>query len=211
VLPLQDLLTKILADLTVADEYYALPLRYFTGVMEELTDDGSHGTKKFHPWRDRMLTFHGENTKGGAFPAADVRQIADIGVEVVGKIARVTGIPLHYWIAGEGDFPSGEALRTAEARLIAKCADLQDDWGPQWSKVLELCGYDVSPKWTDPVRLTESEKLERLAQKKALGVPWEQLMSEMGYDEAEVTKMRGQKDAEEKRKADVFAQSFDAG
>jgi hypothetical protein len=55
------------------------------------------------------------------------------------EIARVSGTPLHYLFITRGDFPSGEAMKSAEARFTSKVEKLQGSWGNQWEDLLALC------------------------------------------------------------------------
>jgi len=213
VLPLQDVLNKELADVIIAGEFFALPMRIFTGVQDEVNPaTGKSAAEEFNPRRDRNLFFNGEGTKAVQLDPADLRAMAEVTDSVALKIARVTGVPLHYLVLGQGNFPSGEALRTAESRLVSRCTDLQDEWGPQWAAVMGLLGCpEVEPRWQDPAHITEMEKLNMLLLRKQLGVPWEELMEDMGYDEVEIEEMEAEKERSIEMAQSAFSRSFDAG
>jgi hypothetical protein len=85
-------------------------------------------------------------------------------------------------------FPSGESLRKAETRFLAKVRDRQEQFGVVWEEVmsfaLRLAGYpDVSltTRWEDPSPANEREVLENLRIKRDLGVSPEQILREAGY------------------------------
>lgn len=213
VLPLQDVLNKTLADMLIASEFFALPMRVFTGVTAEIDPrTGKTQAETFDPRRDRNLFFGGTDTRAFTLPAGDLRQVVEITDSIALKIARVTGVPLHYLVLGQGQFPSGEALRTAEARLVSRVTDLHDEWGPRWSEVMALMGVpDVEVKWVDPAHITESERIETLEAKRRLGVPWEELMKDLGYGPDEIPLLQAMKDDERRTAGAAFSAAFDAG
>lgn len=213
VVPLQDILNKSLADMLIASEFFALPMRVFTGVT--LTRDPKTGktqADEFDPRKDRHMFFGGTDTKAFTLPSGDIRQAIEITDAIAVKIARVSGVPMHYLTIGQGQFPSGEALRTAEARLVSKVDDLHDEWGPVWSDAMALLGIiEAEPVWLDPAHVTETERLERLASRKDLGVPWEETMKGLGYDDPEkLADLYRQKDDEAVTAGAAFGKAFDA-
>ena len=87
-------------------------------------------------------------------------------------------------------FPSGESLRKAETRFLAKVRDRQEQFGAVWadamSFALKVAGHrDVSliTNWEDASPVSEREMLENLRLKKELGISVEQALSEVGWDE----------------------------
>lgn len=211
VIPLQDLLNKELADLLVASEFFALPMRVFTGVrMTRDLETGTTIAEEFNPRRDRTLFFGNEDVKVTQLAGADLRPLLEVTDGIALKVARVTGVPVHYLTLGTGSFPSGEALRTAEARLVAKVDDLHDEWTGAWRAAARLLGYDIEPVWMDADRLTESERLERLRARKDLGLPWARVMREMGFSADEIETLRAERDAERLSASEAYARAFDA-
>lgn len=213
VVPLQNMLNKTLADMLIASEFHALPLRVLTGVQPVYDPTtGKSNIETFDPKNDRFMFFGGTDTRAFSLPAGDLKMIADMTDAIALKVARVTGCPLHYLLLGTGGFPSGEALRTAESRLIASVRDLQDAWTEPWQEVAALLGYDgAKPVWSDPARLTESERLERAAQKKALGLPQREVYVEMGYDEEQADALYAARQAETEAARQQYLKDFSAG
>lgn len=211
VLPLQDVLNKQMADLLIASEFFAMPMRIFTGVQDEVNPvTGKSMAQDFNPRRDRNLFFGGSDTKATQLPSADLKAATELTDASALKIARVTGVPMHYLVLGQGQFPSGEALRTAEARLVSKVDDLHDEWGPQWAALMELLGIDAQPVWTDPAHITETERLERLETQKRLGVPWRQTMLDLGYTSEQIDEMEAWKHESVATAQSAFSSAFDA-
>lgn len=211
VLPLQDILNKQLADLLIASEFFALPMRIFTGVEAEVDPKtGLTQAETFDPRKHRNLFFGSENTKAHQLPAADLAAAATLTDSTAVKIARTTGVPLHYLVLGSGDFPSGEALRTAEARLVSKVTDLHDEWSGAWSEVAGLCGYEATPVWRDAAHITQTEKLERIEARMRLGVPWRQTMLDLGYTDDQVTAMEAWRDDDRMSAAQAMERALDS-
>jgi len=113
-------------------------------------------------------------------------------------IARVTGTPLHYFYHGGGTPPSGEALKTAEARLTAKVYDKSVAFGAVWEDVFRLAlaiagdempdGLDA--QWEDTTPRDETAVLNNVVTKvKELGMGLVQAYRELGYSEKEARRI----------------------
>ena len=139
VLPLQDALNKTLCDMLVAQEFSAFPQRWATGIeVGETDDNGRPKNPPFDYGVDRMLTAPQAESRFGAFPSTDLRQYVEVQENLRSEIARVSGTPLHYLFITRGDFPSGEAMKSAEARFTRKVEQRQAAFGNQWEDMLAL-------------------------------------------------------------------------
>jgi hypothetical protein len=214
VLPLQNALNKEFLDMLVGSEYHALPQRWITG-LEVLRDENGKAMKPFEPGADKVWTVANEQARFGQFDAANLEQFLKVQDNIRTEVARLTGIPLHYFMVGTGQYPSGEALRTAEARLVKKVATRSEDFGDVWEDVMKFAlslegkGGDVKleTRWVDPRSISDEDVLNGLVLKKEIGVSDEQLLSEAGYGDDDVQRMM-----EEKQKAmEQQQRQFDAG
>ena len=143
VIPLQDALNKTICDMLIAQEFSAYPQRWATGIDPGPLDPktGKPISPPFDYGADRMLTAmgaEGAEAKFGAFPTSELEQYVTAMENHRAEIARVSGTPLHYLFITRGDFPSGEAMKSAEARFTRKVKHLQQAWGNQWEDVLAL-------------------------------------------------------------------------
>lgn len=146
VIPLQDALNKTLCDMLIAQEFSAFPQRWATGIDPGPLDPktGKPTNPPFDYGVDRMLTAvgsegsEGSEAKFGTFAASDLEQYVTVMENHRAEIARVSGTPLHYLFITRGDFPSGEAMKSAEARFTRKVKHLQQAWGNQWEDALAL-------------------------------------------------------------------------
>ncbi|HEX3100671.1 MAG TPA: hypothetical protein VHQ01_02705, partial [Pyrinomonadaceae bacterium] len=114
-------------------------------------------------------------------------------------IASVTGTPLHYLLQTTGDIPSGESLRKAETRFIAKVRDRQESFGQVWADLMEFAltvegqgrRARLLTEWEDPSPMSEREMLENILLKKQIGLPVEETLIEIGYGVADVKRITG--------------------
>lgn len=197
VIPLQDALNKAVCDMMVAMEFQAYRQRWATGIEVEVDEQtGKPVNPPFNVGSDRMMTSPDENTKFGDFSQADLGQFTGVQENLRTEIARVSGTPMHYFFMTHRDFPSGEALKSAEVRFTKKVKDrisaAEDVWENVMTFALKLDattipdGLDLNPKWAVETSRSDSEIMDVLLKKKALGVSLTQLLKEAGYDDDEI-------------------------
>lgn len=139
VYPLQDALNKTLCDLLVSNEFAAFRQRWATGydLEAETPPEGQAAGGNVSQYGvDRMLTSSDPATKFGNFDASEARGFLETIENLRSEIARVSGTPLHYLFITRGDFPSGEAMKSAEARFTRKVENRQTAFGNQWEDLL---------------------------------------------------------------------------
>jgi hypothetical protein len=193
VVPLQDALNKAIMDLMAAMEFVALPQRWATGIEVETGDDGK-AIPPFTPGVDRLWTTGSTDVRFGEFAQADLSRFSGVINDFRMDIARISGVPLHYFNLLGGNPPSGEALKALEARLIKKAEDRQLAFGAVWADLVRFChvilGHDPSIQfrtvWKDAAPRSEKEHAETLLLKKQLGVPRKQLLRELDYTEEQI-------------------------
>lgn len=213
VLPLQDALNKTIMDTLVAMEFAAYPQRVIIGV--EPTEDQEKVIQRFEAGLTRIVTLFAPDAKIGEFSAANIAQYLAIAEFFDLAIARVTKVPVHH-LTMTGGFPSGRALRIAEAPFTRKLEDRQKAFSVPFSEAmsygLALDGLATRPgdlriNWTPAAPLSEEDELDMALQKDSLGFPLEQILKEMGYEESQITDI-----LEAKRKvADEGARMFNRG
>ena len=200
VYPLQDALNKAMTDLLVAMEFSSYRQRWVTGLdVGELDDSGRPKHPPFNHGADKILAASSIETQFGEFAATDLTQFLEVHENLRSEIARVSGTPLHYLFITRGDFPSGEAMKSAEARFTKKVIDRQINFGNTWEDAvafgMQIDGdelppnYRLSTNWTDASPTTPREIAETMLMKKALGVSERELLKELGYDEQLIEQM----------------------
>lgn len=197
IIPLQDAVNKLLADLLVASEFAAYPQRWLTGYEppDEVGADGKPTGRvqepKFRSGPGITWWLEQEGAKFGQFEQAQLTASVEAIELVVQHIASISATPPHY-LRASADRLSGESIRSAETGLIAKVRRRLGQWGAGWEEVMRLAGtaaevgelasaVQMETVWRDPETRTESEHVDALSKKKELDVPPPQLWEEMGY------------------------------
>lgn len=213
-IPVQDGLNKSILDMLVAMEFAAYRQRWAAGIEIEY-DEAGNPKQPYRAGVERLWISESPEAKFGDFAATDARQFTEITENFVTNLARVTGIPLHYFTQSGGNAPSGEALRKSESRFIAKIKRRQETFGNVWEDAIRLAllidkqatDARLITEWEDPAPASDAELLQNLLLKKELGATDEQLLTEAGYGAAEVAAAL----AEKERKAEAFATQFNRG
>ncbi len=212
IMPLQDALNKSVMDMIIAMEFASFKQRYIIGLEVEIDEDT--GQPKDPTYRnygvERMLAIPDIEAKVGQFDATDLTQFLKVQEKFWASIARVSGTPLHYFFITQGDFPSGEAMKSAEARFVKRITDRQIAFGNVWEDALlfalriqeSTLGEDVRLEtlWRDAAPKSEVELADTAVKKKAVGVSRSQILKEMGYDDETVYRMLEESDAYEASK-----------
>ncbi len=217
IIPLQNALNKSVMDMIIAMEFASFKQRWVIGLETEVDEEtgvakdptsGQYGS-------DRLLTFSDPETKVGQFDATDLGQFLEVQDKFWASASRVSGTPLHYFYITSGDFPSGEAMKSAEARFIKKISDRQTAYGNVWEDVLRFClqikGQVVEPEvkiaaeWVNAAPRSESELADTAVKKQAVGVSRSQNLRELGYTEEEIERMLEESDADTEWKSAMKA------
>lgn len=210
IVPLQDALNKTLTDLMVAEELGAYPQRILIGLDTERDASTGQAVQAFQSGVGRILTLADENVKLAEFQAVALQQFVAIAEFWEKAVSRASKVPIHY-LSLSGDFPSGRALRTAEAPFVAKLEDRQRAFGPVLAGAMALAlrqgGVTAAaePVWKSAAPLSEEDALDIALQKKAVGIDLLTILTDMGREDAEAIVARARL-----RAAEAMA-AFDRG
>lgn len=224
VIPIQDGVNKLIADMFVASEFTAAPQRWATGLEVPKDPETNQPVAVFQHMVDRLWTSKNKDTKFGEFSQADLSVFVG-GIEMlVQHIASRTRTPPHYFYLS-GQFPSGESIKSAETGLVAKARRKMRHFGESHEEVIRLSflvtGETAKAKqaasaeviWGDPESRTEGEHVDAVLKKAALGVPVQQLWEDLGYSPGQIERFK-EMAAEEQRlglRARVSAPSTNDG
>jgi hypothetical protein len=217
VIPIQDALNKTVADMMVAMEFAAFKQRYIIGMEADLDPESGEPTAEWmrKTGVDRMIAIPNDEAKVGQFDSTDLGQFIRVAEQFRHEVARVSGTPLHYFLIVEGDFPSGEAMKSAEARFVKRIEDRQIAFGHVWESVMSFCLFiagDITPddyfargeekfyfesQWKDASPRSEAEIADTAVKKKAVGVSDSQLLMELGYDADTIRRMLEERAAQQ--------------
>jgi hypothetical protein len=224
VIPLNDALNKTLADLLVSSESNSIRQRWATGISFEVNPETGKQIIPFEGVSDWFAS-NDDATKFGSFADANLKDFIEMANDFRNEIASVAGIPHYYFRLDGGSLPSGEALRKAESRFTSIISDAQLDFGDTWSGVMKVAlqldskssiqeddaSTLLETQWkpADPMSTTELANVAVI--KKNVGVSDEQNLSELGYTDDQIKKMKGENDAKSQKAADAFSKTFNAG
>ncbi len=192
-IPIQDGLNKSVLDMLVAMEFSAYRQRWAAGIEFEVDTDGKP-IKPFNSGVEHLWITDNPNAKFGDFDAADLDQFLKVKDGFRMDMASVTGTPLYYLMPQVKGVPSGESIKKAETRFIAKVSDRQRCFGQVWSDVISFalqiagCGdsLEISTRWEDAIQLSDRERLENILLKRRIGLPARAALQEAGYGMEEV-------------------------
>jgi Phage portal protein, SPP1 Gp6-like len=223
IVPVQDALNKSDVDLLVAMEFASFKQRYIIGMeteIDEQTGEPVDAVSKNYGV-DRLLGIPDPEAKVGQFDATDLGQFLRVQDKFWASVAKISGTPLHYFLITTGDFPSGEAMKSAEARFIKRITDHQTSYGNVWEDVIKFAmtidESSTDPEmvlktmWSDASPRSDAELADTAVKKRAVGVPRSQLLREFGYDEEQVDRFLDESDAETVAKAALNMQPNDNG
>jgi hypothetical protein len=137
----------------------------------------------------------------GQFDPADHSNFTEPMLVYLRAGAEITNTPLHR-VDPTGDQPSGQSLRASEAPFVAKIEDRQLHYGAEAEEMfrfaLRLAGFadpEVQVHW-DPAQSQDDVDGWTAAKAKLdAGVPYRQVMLEMGYAEDVVSQWEAEKEA----------------
>jgi len=195
-----DAVNKTLLDMMTASEFTAAPQRWATGVEIPLDAQTGEPIKQYTAGADRLWTAPNELAKFGQFSSGELQAYKDAISVLVEHLGFDTRTPT-YALMKEANYPSGEALRSAEAPLRGRVADHQEAFGEVWDDVVKLAltldnisapdGTDLRPRWLPPnAPFATREHLEELkVLVEVLGVPEQMAWIKAGFTAEEIETM----------------------
>lgn len=224
VIPLQNGINKLLADMLVTAEFSAFRQRWV--ISQSSTSDLKNAPGKV--WSLAAGDSTMQDTQVGEFQESNLENFLKPIDALAVSVAAITRTPKHYLLAQGGDL-SGEALIAMEAPLTRKAKDRIDRASPVWQEVVALAlklqydqvvkPGDIEPIW-DSVKtvlpLTEAEVRKQTTDTAGLALRtalrWE------GKNEDEIALAEKERDEEQARKDELLdaaseraAKNFDQG
>jgi len=205
-----DAVNKSMLDMMTASEFTAAPQRFATGVEIPIDPKTGEPLEAYKSGKQKLWTAPNDAARFGQFTAGDMSGYRESVDLLVDHLAFTTATPA-YAMMKQVQYPSGEALRSAEAPLRGRVSDHQDAFGPTWLEVIaaaisldgvgDIKGValkQITPKFL-PVNapFATAEFMEELKVKaETLGVPEEKLWMEAGYTADEIEAMKIMRDEE---------------
>ncbi|MGI5531532.1 phage portal protein [Streptomyces syringium] len=212
IIPIQSAINKVTADALTASEFCAWPQRYVTG-LEITEDDQGNPVEPFRVAVDKLLQAEDPAAKFGQFEAANLSNYCDLVNLLIQHMSSISRTPSHYFLVNAGAAPSGEAIISAEAGLVAKVRERMLYFGESWEQVVRLCfaikgderakEFAMETVWKDPEYRTEAQHIDALLKLRQLNVPEEQLWSDAGYSPSQISTFREMRKADAKAAAEI--------
>lgn len=194
VISLQDSLNWSTVYMLIGEVGAILPTKYITGQKAE-KDPITQRPKRYRSKPGDIMLIGNENAKPGQFEAANLKQFLDIHNDMRQSIARISSTPLHSFFMAKGDYPSGAALKTAEAPLLGKVENRQNSYGETWAEVLKFAAVlegvtgieEVETIWVDTTPDNSKEESEVALNMIDAGVPKDEVMKKTwGYTDKQI-------------------------
>ncbi len=191
----QDRINEMLFNRALAAWTTAYRQKWATG-LDIPVDSAGKPIQPFEAAIDRLWISEDPNTKFGEFGATDLKPYIESVEEDVQHIAVQTRTPRHYFLQ-QGQSPSGDAIKSAEAGLVAKVGEKQLYLGRAFAEVVRLrdvlAGRDprrMEVIWADPEFRTLAELTDSIIKQKAAElIPRRVAQEKLGYSPSEIDRM----------------------
>lgn len=211
VLDIQDRINTTILNRMIATEYAAFRQKWVTGLTlpvardpvtgEEIVD-GSGEAVRSSPFEiavDRLLVAEDRDVKFGEFSESELAGYIRSVAADVNHLAAITKTPPHY-LLGEIVNASGDALKAAEAGLVAKVRRRAQHFGEAWEQVMRLAfaatgdaravDFQAEVIWADFETRSEAQLVDALVKMASIGVPQEVLWQRWGASPQEIERWK---------------------
>ncbi len=195
VVPPQDAVNKLLADMMIAAEFGAFPQRWI--ISQTNTEKMKNAPNQI--WDLPGSDGEGQQTSAGQFPPTDLSNYIGAIDRWANSIAAITRTPKHYFFQAGGT-PSGEALIAMEAPLNHKAQRYIDRLVFPWRRLahfmLLLSGgggvalADVMPVFDKPETVQPWTQAQIRKVNVESGIPLETQLRMEGWDEQQIGQMQ---------------------
>ena len=193
---IQNQINGFLFLLALAGYFGAHRQRWMTGVR--LYDEENKPLEPFDAAIDRLWADENPGARFGDFEQTSLDGYISAIEQKVVHIAVTSRTPKHYLLP-EGQEPSGDAIKSAEAGLVKKVQRKQRPFGEGLEETLRLARLFQSEKeapvdseivWADPQIRTEAEITDASIKKfQTRLITWEQACQDMGYSPQTIARM----------------------
>lgn len=176
---LQDALQKVMLDALISSHETGTARRWSTGVDIDVDPESGLAVD---PWAGGTTTVQAENpeAKFGQFSAANLAGFDTLAGLLVRQIGALSGLSPQMLGLHADSAMSADAIRAAEASLVAKAEARQMSFGRGWALVAALLvairdGSDprklkVRPLWADPATRSEAQAADAATKLYAAGL-----------------------------------------
>lgn len=201
--PIQDWVNKSAFDILVAQEYHAVPQRWFLNVEDPRRTGGAKletGSDRLWALRSAASSNEEPQAQIGQFQPGDLGGLTNILNQGAQAMAVTTGTPVHHFLPtleGPATPASGESQKTSDVKLQQKVEDRQISFGDVLSELMSFAVrvqrgdslenvVDLEVEWKDTRPRSEREEVLMSQDKQKAGVPWQRSLKELGYNDDEI-------------------------
>jgi hypothetical protein len=212
VVPIQNAVNKLVADMMVAAEFGAFKQRY---IISNAEIQGKLKNSPDEIWDLPAGDGMGQQTQAGQFDATPLANYLEAIEKQVAAISSITRTPKHYFFQ-IGSNISGEALIAMEASLNKKAQDRIDRYAPEWKNVTlfmlkhsgqEVKSADVTVRFDRPETIQPRTQAETRQMNTTAGIPLETTLREEGKSEEEIKQVMSDLEKQKTRDANL-AQAY---
>lgn len=208
VIDLSDALSKVSADMLTTSEYFARPRRWATGI-EVVEDEHGEPVDPFVEGPSRIIQAENEAARFGEFSSSSLSAYESAVGVLTKQLGALSGLPPHYLASHQDQPASADAIRSAEASLVARVLGKQRAFGPRWGEVASLLEQietrrvprRVETIWASPETRTPGQEADAAAKLVQAGIlPAEEALLDMGYSPERVRRIRTDRRVESVRR-----------
>lgn len=205
----QDGINKFLADMFIGSEYQAYPQRVMLGVDAPRDSEGNViRNAELQASQSRLWMFPNADAKAFEFSASDLENFRKGMDGLIGDLAAQTRIPIYYFRPAAISNISAEALIGLDAGLVSKTNKKKKPMGEAHEETMRLAFKAIDPRderaqlvaaetiWRNTESRSEAQVVDAATKKQAIGVPWEQIMEDIGYSPQQIDRMAAMREAE---------------
>lgn len=215
--PIQDRINTTIFNRLVASDYGAFRQIWASGVkiprnVVQVTGDDGTVTETvayqapFQVGADRLLANENPAARFGSFAESTLAGYLNSVEQDVNQLAAITQTPPHY-LLGQIANLSADAIKAAEAGLVAKVSRRSLHIGEGWEEVIRtafrIIGHPAANDrageviWKDFETRSEAQRVDALVKMRTLGVPIEVLWARWGATPQEIDQWRAMRAQEE--------------
>lgn len=194
VIPIQNGINKLLADMMVAAEYGAYKQRYVISNSEIL---GKLKNAPNEVWDLPAGDGMSQQTQAGQFDATPLENYLKAIDNLSMAVSSITRTPKHYFFS-IGSNLSGEALIAMENPLDKKAQDRIDRFIPAWQELasfmLKVLGInipirEIRPIYDDPKSIQPFTEMQAIQMAVSAGIPLKSACRRMGWSQKDIDQL----------------------
>lgn len=197
IIPIQDAINKLVADMIIASEFASFHQRWATGIEFPKDEETNEPIRRpdFLASVSRVWASEDPDTKFGQFEASDLGNYVKAIEMLIQHTAALTRTPPHYLLGQSGSFPSGDSLAATETGLVAKVGRKKTNFSPSWEEAIRLsfkvkgdarANQPAETVWADSEQRIRAARIDGALKMTTMGIPQDAIWEETGASPAQI-------------------------